>query len=143
MANSDKTHHYRSLLTFPMSCLFRLSLFLFLLSSFLPSYAIKFSLPAYKWPQKKCFWNPAHDNTLVIVTANISPGPNQRTDVEIVDSSPQKNVYLRKKGIKAETRLAITTHSEGEVGVCFYNFIEQGLCSTLPTLRDSHVLTLE
>jgi len=68
-----------------------------------------------------------HDNTLVIVTANIGPGPNQRTDVEIIDSSPQQNVYLRKKGIKAETRLAITTHSEGEVGVCFYNYLEQGV----------------
>jgi len=110
-----------------MLCLFRFSLFLFLLSFAFPSYAIKFSLPAYRWPQKKCFWNPAHDNTLVIVTANIGPGPNQRTDVEIIDSSPQQNVYLRKKGVKAETRLAITTHSEGEVGVCFYNYLEQGV----------------
>ncbi|KAF9648436.1 hypothetical protein BDM02DRAFT_3155738 [Thelephora ganbajun] len=101
-----------------MSCLFRFSILLFLLSSVFPSYAIKFNLPAYRWPQKKCLWNPAHDNTLVIVTANISPGPGQRTDIEIVDSSPQRNVYLRKKGIKAETRLAVTTHSEGEVGVC-------------------------
>ena len=41
-----------------------------------------------------------------------------------MDSSPQKNVYLSKKGIKAETRLAITTHAEGEVGVCFRNFMD-------------------
>ena len=115
-----------SLLVLPMSCLFRFSLLLFLLSFVFPSYAIKFNLPAYRWPQKKCLWNPAHDNTLVIVTANVSPGPGQRTDIEIVDSSPQQNVYLRKKGIKAETRLAITTHAEGEVGVCFYNYLEQG-----------------
>jgi len=110
-----------------MSCLFRFSLLLSLLSFIFPSCAIKFNLPAYRWPQKKCLWNPAHDNTLVIVTANISPGPNQRTDIEIVDSSPQQNVYLRKKGIKAETRLAVTTHAEGEVGVCFYNYLEQGV----------------
>lgn len=31
---------------------------------------------------------------------NISPGPNRRTDIEIIDSSPQQNVYLRKKVIK-------------------------------------------
>lgn len=112
-----------------MSCLLRFSLLLFLLSFVFPSYAIKFNLPAYRWPQKKCLWNPAHDNTLVIVTANINPGPGQRTDIEIIDSSPQQNVYLRKKGIKAETRLAVTTHAEGEVGVCFYNYLEQGRCN--------------
>lgn len=109
-----------------MSCLFRFSLLFFLLSFAFPSYSVKFNLPAYRWPQKKCLWNPAHDNTLVIVTANVSPGPGQHTDIEIVDSSPQKNVYLRKKGIKAETRLAVTTHSEGEVGVCFYNYLDKG-----------------
>ena len=126
-----QTHHHQSLLAFSMSCLFRFSLLLLLLYSVLPSFAVKFNLQAYRWPQKKCFWNPAHDNTLVIVTANIGPGPNQRTDIEIIDSSPQQNVYLRKKGIKAETRLAITTHAEGEVGVCFYNYLEQGQCSIL------------
>jgi len=61
---------------------------------------------------------------LVIVTANVGPGANQRVDIEIVDSSPTKNVYLSKKGIKSESRLAITTHSEGEVGVCFKNYVE-------------------
>lgn len=45
-------------------------------------------------------------------------------DVEIVDSSPEKNVYLSKKGINGETRLAITAHAEGEVGVCFKNYVE-------------------
>lgn len=126
-----------------MSCLFRFSLLLSLLSFIFPSCAIKFNLPAYRWPQKKCLWNPAHDNTLVIVTANISPGPNQRTDIEIVDSSPQQNVYLRKKGIKAETRLAVTTHAEGEVGVCFYNYLEQGRYNLPRVLYGLHVLTLE
>jgi len=48
-------------------------------------------------------------------------------DVEIVDSSPQKNVYLSKKNIKGETRLAVTTHAEGEVGVCFKNYLSKGV----------------
>jgi hypothetical protein len=92
----------------------------------LPAQAIKFQLPAARFPEAKCIWNTAHDNALVIVTANVSPGENMRVDVEIVDSSPKKNVYLHKRGIIAETRLAITTHSEGEVGVCFKNFLSSG-----------------
>ena len=94
-----------------------------------PTHAIKFALPANRYPQPKCIWNAAHTNTLVIVTANVGPGANQRVDVEIVDSSPKNNVYLAKKGIKGEARLAITTHSEGEVGVCFKNHIEGGTFS--------------
>jgi hypothetical protein len=65
-------------------------------------------------------------NALVIVTANVSPGLNQRVDIEIIDSSPQKNVYLHKKNINGETRLAITAHAEGEVGVCFKNHLDHG-----------------
>lgn len=85
--------------------------------------AIKFNLRAYRFPREKCFYNTAHDNQLVIVTANVGPGEDQRTDIQIVDSSPQKNVYLSKKNIEGETRLAITTHAEGEVGVCFKNYL--------------------
>ncbi|KAG6887933.1 vesicle coat component [Termitomyces sp. T32_za158] len=95
-----------------------------LLFSALPTYAIKFLLQAQRYPPPKCIWNAAHANTLVIVTANVGPGDNQRVDVEIVDSSANRNVYLSKKGIKSESRLAVTTHSEGEVGVCFKNTIE-------------------
>ena len=69
-----------------------------------------------------------HDGALVIVTANVGAGEYQRVDVEIVDSSPDKNVYLRKKDIKGETRLAVTAHAEGEVGVCFRNFMASGTC---------------
>ncbi|GLB42161.1 putative emp24/gp25L/p24 family/GOLD [Lyophyllum shimeji] len=98
-----------------------LSTLLFLLGP-TPTHAIKFNLQAHRYPPAKCIWNAAHPNTLVIVTANVGPGANQRVDVEIVDTN--KNVYLSKKGIKAESRLAITTHSEGEVGVCFKNHIE-------------------
>jgi hypothetical protein len=100
-------------------------LVLVLLTS-LPVHAIKFQLSADRFPTAKCIWNAAHDNALVIVTANVSPGENMRVDVEIVDSSPKKNVYLHKKGIVGETRLAVTTHAEGEVGVCFKNYLSQG-----------------
>jgi putative aminopeptidase FrvX len=51
---------------------------------------------------------------------------SQRTDIEIVDSSSKGNVCLSKRNIKGETRLAITTHEDGEVGVCLSNYLEQG-----------------
>lgn len=88
--------------------------------------AIKFALQAYRYPPQKCIWNAARANSLVIVTANVGPGANQRVDIEIVDSGPNHNVYLSKRGIKAESRLAITTHADGEVGVCLRNYIDGG-----------------
>jgi len=91
---------------------------------FAPSSAIKFSLPSYRFPPVKCIWNPAHEGALVIVTANVGPGESQRVDIEIIDSSEDRNVYLRKKDVKGETRLAITTHAEGDVGVCFRNYMD-------------------
>jgi hypothetical protein len=33
-------------------------------------------------------------------------------------------VYLSKRNITGETRLAITTHAEGEVGVCLVNHLD-------------------
>jgi hypothetical protein len=103
---------------------------LILLSTLRIVSAIKFNLPAYQYPPTKCIWNAAHTNSLVIVTANVGPGENQRVDVSILDSSENRNIYLSKKGIKGETRLAITTHADGEVGVCFKNYIEGGRCSS-------------
>lgn len=94
-------------------------------------HAIKFALEALRYPPAKCVWNPVHTNTLVIVTANVGPGEWQRVDIEIVDSSPQKNVYLAKKGVGAETRLAITTHAEGEVGVCIKNTLDPSTPKTV------------
>ena len=91
-----------------------------------PASGIKLALQAHRYPPTKCIWNSAHMNALVIVTANVGPGPNQRVDIEIIDSSPQKNVYLHKKNINGETRLAITAHVEGEVGVCFKNHLDHG-----------------
>lgn len=67
------------------------------------------------------------------MTANVSPGtsaPNggqlDRIDVEIIDGSQKSNVYLAKKNIKGETRLAVTTHEMAEVGVCFKHALEPG-----------------
>ncbi|KAE9404945.1 hypothetical protein BT96DRAFT_877058 [Gymnopus androsaceus JB14] len=94
------------------------------------SSAIKFNLQAYRYPIQKCIWNPIHNNALVIVTANVGPGEGQKVDIEIVDSSPQKNVYLSKKNINGETRLAVTSHAEGEVGVCFKNTLDVGATNT-------------
>ncbi|KIJ11165.1 hypothetical protein PAXINDRAFT_171860 [Paxillus involutus ATCC 200175] len=98
-----------------------LSLVLLLLSPL--TAAIKFTLPPAKIPTEKCIWNAAHLHALVIVTANVGPGPNQRIDIEIIDSTPQRNVYLSKKDINGETRLAVTAHAEEEVGVCFKNYL--------------------
>lgn len=91
-----------------------------------PVHAIKFQLPAYKNPPAKCIWNSVHPNQLVIVTANVENGDRQRVDIEIVDSSPQKNQYLSKKNIIGETRLAVTAHAEGDVGVCLRNYLDKG-----------------
>jgi hypothetical protein len=107
----------------PTSVLFTLLAVFFLAH---PTNAIKFTLQAQRYPPSKCIWNAAHLNALVIVTANVGPGVNQRVDIEIIDSSPQKNVYLHKKNINGETRLAITAHAEGEVGVCFKNHLDHG-----------------
>jgi hypothetical protein len=76
-----------------------------------------------------------HANTLVVVTANVGTGAKQRVDIEIIDSSPQKNVYLSKKNINGETRLAITTHAEGEVGVCLKNYLDQGAYESCQTCK--------
>ncbi|KAI0034679.1 emp24/gp25L/p24 family/GOLD-domain-containing protein [Vararia minispora EC-137] len=104
-------------------CLLSLAILLFAPSAS----AIKFNLPSYRTPPAKCIWNAAHPGALVIVTANVGPGPGQRVDIEIIDSSPQKNIYLSKKDINGETRLAVTAHTEGEVGVCFRNHLDSSM----------------
>ncbi|KAJ7243943.1 emp24/gp25L/p24 family/GOLD-domain-containing protein [Mycena rebaudengoi] len=93
-------------------------------------------------PPTKCIWNSAHNGALVIVTANVGPGEKQRVDIEIIDSSPQKNVYLSKRDIKAETRLAITTHAEGEVGVCFRNYASKEVPAD-KAMRMSRIIDLD
>ncbi|KZT25654.1 hypothetical protein NEOLEDRAFT_1156109 [Neolentinus lepideus HHB14362 ss-1] len=122
--------------TFPLL----LSLVILLLAT--PTFAIKFTLPSYRYPPAKCIWDTVHDNALVIVTANVGPGANQRVDVEIVDNSPQRNVYLSKKGIDGETRLAVTAHAEGDVGVCFRNYLDHDVPEK-DRLKHSRVIDLD
>jgi hypothetical protein len=68
-------------------------------------------------------WNFANAHTLVIVTANVSPGTSSpaggqldRIDVEIVDGSHKGNVYLAKKvswpSLSVEVGLAVADCSE-------------------------------
>ncbi|KAH9936038.1 emp24/gp25L/p24 family/GOLD-domain-containing protein [Amylocystis lapponica] len=71
-----------------------------------PTHAIKFALEA---------------------RPNVGPGDGQRIDIEILDSSSHKNIYLSKKGISGEKRFAVTAHSEGDVGVCFRNYLDPGV----------------
>ncbi|TDL25247.1 hypothetical protein BD410DRAFT_785129 [Rickenella mellea] len=94
-----------------------------------PASAVKFALQSWRNPPAKCIWNTAHLNQLVVVTANVAPGASQRVDIEIVDSSPQKNQYLHKRDVKGETRFAVTAHSDGEVGVCFRNYLDKDVSS--------------
>ncbi|KAK4689958.1 p24 family protein delta-1, partial [Tremellales sp. Uapishka_1] len=75
-------------------------------------------------PFIECIWNFASSHSLVIVTANVPPLPGQRVDIEILDGSQRGNVYLSKKDIRGETRLAITTHESADVGVCVRNYLE-------------------
>ncbi|KAK7685611.1 vesicle coat component [Cerrena zonata] len=102
-----------------------LALFLLLQSTL--TLAIKFELPSFRFPPPKCIWNAAHPGALVIVTANVGPGENQRIDVEIIDAGPHKNTYLSKRDIRGETRFAITAHSEADVGVCFKNYLDASI----------------
>lgn len=62
----------------------------------------------------------------LILTTTTLIGKQQQIDVEIVDSSPRRNVYLSKRNITGETRLAVTSHAEGDVGVCFKNYLDAG-----------------
>jgi biopolymer transport protein ExbD len=111
-----------------------LTLILFLLTFTTTStHAIKLTLPASKTPPAKCIWNAAHPDQLVIVTANVGVGEKQRVDIEIVDSSDRRNQYLSKKNINGETRLAVTAHAEGEVGVCIRNYLDKGMFMCIAT----------
>lgn len=92
------------------------------------SLAIKFDIPAKHSPTTRCIWNYALQDTLVIVTLNSGPSPDssvgadgQQIDVEIVDASHHNNVYLDKKDVRGETRMAVNTHSHSDMGVCITN----------------------
>jgi p24 family protein delta-1 len=105
---------------------------LFLFSSI--ASAIKFELPASYEPHEKCIWNYALSDTLAVVTVNaVQPEgaaglDKQSLDLQIVDGSKHNNIYLSKKGIKGETRMAINTHSNADLGVCFKNHLSKSAC---------------
>lgn len=103
-----------------------LPLSLLLLTPFLPLLAaVKFSLPASHSPTQKCIWNYALSDTLVVISVSAPlVGDTQRVDMEVIDGSGSRNVYQAKRGIKGETRMAITTHADADLGVCFKNVLE-------------------
>jgi p24 family protein delta-1 len=92
--------------------------------------AIKFYLPAIRNPEPKCVSNPVHDGDLVIVSVIVDsvdpslPLDSQRVDIEVMDSSPKRNVYLSKKNVQGEKRFAVTSHADGDVLVCFKNTLD-------------------
>ncbi|KZV95727.1 hypothetical protein EXIGLDRAFT_724978 [Exidia glandulosa HHB12029] len=104
--------------------------------------AVKFNLQAARYPPSKCFWHAAHDGQLVVVTANVAPGADQRVDIEIVDASPARHVYQSKRGLSGEARFAITTHSEDDVGVCFKNYLDYSV-SNANAVGKSRVVDLD
>ncbi|KAG8892535.1 vesicle coat component, partial [Tulasnella sp. 403] len=120
-----------------------LLVFLLLGAYVLPTtYAIKFELPTSRHPIPKCIWNSAREHNLIIVTANVGSGPNQRVDIEVVDDSHHRNVYLSKRGISGETRLAITSHADGDVGVCFRNTVDANT-PNLELTKASRIIDLD
>ncbi|ORX39709.1 putative endoplasmic reticulum vesicle protein 25 [Kockovaella imperatae] len=86
--------------------------------------AVKLELQAERNPKPRCIWNFAAAHSLVIVTANAPFEVGQRIDIDILDGSERGNVYLSKRDIKGETRLAITTHESADVGVCLRNYVQ-------------------
>jgi hypothetical protein len=66
-------------------------------------------------------------DALIIITVNVGTvGEGQRVDLEIVDGSDHGNIYQSKRGLKAETRMAITTHTDADLGICFRNHLMPG-----------------
>ncbi|KAJ7837267.1 hypothetical protein B0H14DRAFT_2792374, partial [Mycena olivaceomarginata] len=55
---------------------------------------------------------------------------------------PEKRVYLSKRDIKGETRLAVTTYADGEVGVCFKNYLHKDISSEKAT-KMSRIIDLD
>jgi hypothetical protein len=128
--------------------LFAFALFVSVLLAVVPSgQAIKFELTASHDPVQKCIWDYSmvrrikpwgvsfkvltlvffwQLDTLVIVTINVEPTTDQRIDLEIVDGSDHGNIYQSKRGVKGETRMAITTHTDADLGVCFTNYLDPG-----------------
>lgn len=87
--------------------------------------AVKFQLQASHSPTQKCLWNYAMSDTLVVISVSAPlAGSMQRLDMEVVDGSGSRNIYQSKKGLKGETRMAVTTHADADLGVCFRNVLD-------------------
>ncbi|KAK4053255.1 vesicle coat component [Microbotryomycetes sp. JL221] len=70
-------------------------------------------------------------DTLVVISVSAPmQGALQRLDMEIVDGSGSRNVYQSKKGLKGETRMAITTHADADLGVCFTNVLDPSVAES-------------
>lgn len=87
--------------------------------------AIKFELPSSRQPKPVCIWNYALRDTLAIISINVVPRDEstasaQSIDVKVIDRT-HHNVYLNKKNLTDETRLAINTHHDADLGVCLSN----------------------
>lgn len=85
---------------------------------------LKFDLEASHNPVEKCIWDYALVDQLVLVTINAVATTGsawQSLDVQIVDGSHHNNVYWSQKDIRAETRMAINSHADADLGVCFIN----------------------
>ncbi|MBW0509647.1 hypothetical protein O181_049362 [Austropuccinia psidii MF-1] len=108
---------------------------LVLLSNVIKS--IKFDLYANHSPTPRCIWYYAMADTLVVISTNIEDGDDQRVDMEVVDGSIHKNIYQSKKNIKGETRIAITTHNDADLGVCFTNHLEPQARVAMPPPKRS------
>ncbi|SGY44436.1 BQ5605_C001g00157 [Microbotryum silenes-dioicae] len=87
--------------------------------------AVKFQVEAHHDPPQKCLWNYAMTDTLVVISVSAPMATSmQRLDMEVVDGSGSRNIYQSKKGLKGETRMAVTTHADADLGVCFRNVLD-------------------
>ncbi|PLW53308.1 hypothetical protein PCANC_06206, partial [Puccinia coronata f. sp. avenae] len=100
-------------------------------------WSIKFDLHASHSPAPKCLWYSAMTDTLVVISTNIENGDNQQVDLEVIDGSTHGNVYQSKKDLKGETRIAITTHSDADLGVCFVNRLDSNVHVARPPQQRS------
>ncbi|WAQ82623.1 hypothetical protein PtA15_2A940 [Puccinia triticina] len=121
---------YRRLLNLP-----NLALAVALISNTVRS--IKFDLHASHSPAPQCIWYYAMTDTLVVISTNIENGDNQKVDLEVIDGSTHKNVYQSKKDLQGETRIAITTHNDADLGVCFTNRLDSHVHLARPAQKRS------
>lgn len=93
------------------------------------AHAIKFDLSAYPSNSvddyKKCISQFVSSGTMVLITVKVDEGYNQRVDLEINDNSPARNQYVKQRDVN-EARLALNTHADADVIICFTNTLSDG-----------------